>query len=495
MGLVGLLAGCSSIDEQQLLEKSVSTHLGYQPTSRLAESLAPDHDIGDNNTGFYPLSRGHDALLTRLALIENAEHSIDMQYYIYRDDETGRLLTWRLFKAAERGVRVRLLLDDMQKRSDENLAIFNAHPNIEVRLFNPHQFRSARLTSIATDFERLNRRMHNKSITADSVASIVGGRNIGNEYFSIDTGIEFGDFDMLLFGEAVEQTSEQFDVYWNSIYSVPMELIIAESTSATAKQMDQFAEETGLNEKFTSGKYDITKLPLYEQFTENDFDLLWGKAEVWYDLPQKVEDSSSELVLHLSGALANTQDKVMFISPYFVPTQIGTDQLVKAVEQGKQVTIVTNSLSSNDVFAVHGWYAKYRKQLVEGGVELWEVKDNAELDNQWSISGSKGSSLHAKVIMFDRRKIFVGSMNFDPRSLDLNTEMGVVIENAEFTNQAVSEVRLYLPQIAYQLTVENDELIWVDYENDVTYTSEPNASWYLRFGSWLAGVLPIEHQL
>nr|WP_328833141.1 phospholipase D family protein [Vibrio ulleungensis] len=493
--LVSIFSGCASIDGQQLLEKSETTHLGYQSSSALAKKLAPRHDIGDADTGFYPLSHGHDALLARLALIENAQFSLDVQYYIYRSDETGNLITWRLFEAAERGVRVRLLLDDMQKRNDEHIAHLNAHPNIEIRLFNPHQFRNARITSMATDFERLNRRMHNKSITADSVASIVGGRNVGNEYFSVNTVVDFGDFDMLLYGKAVEETSEQFDEYWNSLYAVPMELIFAGARAVTEEEMNEMAEEYGLHQKFSEGEYDITQLELYQQMSSGHFALFWGQAEVWYDLPQKVEGSSSELVLHLSGALANTQEKVMFVSPYFVPTEYGTQQMVKAVKRGKKITIITNSLASNDVFAVHGWYAKYREDLVRGGVEIWELKDNADLDNQWSITGSSTSSLHAKVIMFDRRKMFVGSMNFDPRSLDLNTEMGVLIHNAEFTDEAVSEIRQYLPEIAYQLQLEDDELVWKDHQNDQTYTQEPNAGLLLRMGAWFAGILPIEHLL
>lgn len=493
--LLSILSGCASIDGQQLLEKSETTHLGYQSSSTLSKKLAPRHDIGDADTGFYPLSHGHDALLARLALIENAQFSLDVQYYIYRSDETGNLITWRLFEAAERGVRVRLLLDDMQKRNDKHIAHLNAHPNIDIRLFNPHQFRNARITSMATDFERLNRRMHNKSITADSVASIVGGRNVGNEYFSVNTVVEFGDFDMLLYGKAVEETSEQFDEYWNSLYAVPMELIFADARAVTEEEMNEMAEEYGLHQKFSEGEYDITQLELYQEMSQGHFELFWGQAEVWYDLPQKVEDSNSELVLHLSGALANTQEKVLFVSPYFVPTEYGTQQMVKAVKRGKKITIVTNSLASNDVFAVHGWYAKYREDLVKGGVEIWELKDNADLDNQWSITGSSTSSLHAKVIMFDRKKMFVGSMNFDPRSLDLNTEMGVLIHNAEFTDEAVREIRQHLPEIAYQLQLEDDELVWKDHQNEQIYTQEPNAGLLLRMGAWFAGILPIEHLL
>ncbi|MCW8335841.1 phospholipase D-like domain-containing protein, partial [Vibrio sp. DBSS07] len=190
-------AGCASTNFSDFPDKTESYHVEYQQGSQLDDFFAQPSTFPKDYTGFYPLEKGHDALLTRLALIESAQTTLDVQYYIYRSDETSQLISWRLYEAAERGVRVRLLLDDMQKRSDKGMAYINAHPNIEIRLFNPHQYRTTRGLAFLTDFDRLNRRMHNKSLTADNIASIVGGRNIGNEYFSFESSVEFGDFDVL----------------------------------------------------------------------------------------------------------------------------------------------------------------------------------------------------------------------------------------------------------------------------------------------------------
>ncbi len=244
-GFSVLMIACSSIDTAAIENKVDSYHSGYQEGSLLDSFFKQDDFDTSTHSGFFPLKRGHDAFLARLALIESAEVSLDLQYYIYREDETGQLLTWRLYEAAQRGVKVRLLLDDFQKRSDRSLARLNAHPNIEVRLFNPNQFRSVRGVGMATDFERLNRRMHNKSLTADTVASIVGGRNVGNEYFSFSSAVEFGDLDLLLYGNTVEQIADQFDLYWNSDFAVPVEAFEPNVTARTDEEVQAWLLNPG----------------------------------------------------------------------------------------------------------------------------------------------------------------------------------------------------------------------------------------------------------
>ncbi|BBM67254.1 hypothetical protein VA249_39000 [Vibrio alfacsensis] len=272
-----MLAACSSIQPRDPSEKSTSFHFGYQEGSPLAV-LFEDYEQ-DSTTAFVPLHQGDNALLARIALIESAEKSIDLQYYIYRSDETSQLMTWRLYEAAQRGVRVRLLLDDMQKRNDLGMAELNAHPNIEIRLFNPHQYRDARVLALASDFTRLNRRMHNKSLIADSVSAIVGGRNIGNEYFSFESNVEFGDFDVILFGEAVTQTADQFDLYWNSLYSVPMEWIIPESDKVADEVIQTEVKKLRLEEKFSTGNYNFRKLDLYEDLEQGTLNLYWAQPK------------------------------------------------------------------------------------------------------------------------------------------------------------------------------------------------------------------------
>lgn len=223
--------------------------------------------------------------------------------------------------------------------------------------------------------------------------------------------------------------------------------------------------------------------------------LLWGQGELFYDLPNKPESKHSTLIDSLSEVLKQSNHSFVLISPYFVPTDAGTEMLVNAAKEGREIIIVTNSLASNDVFAVHGWYAKYRERLIRGGIQLWEVKSKAYIDKNWSWTGSSRSSLHAKAMIIDQTKLFVGSMNWDPRSALLNTEMGVLIKHPQYAEQGYQQLKQGLPIGAYQLKIVDDELVWIDHENDQVFTSEPDASIWRRFGAWFSGILPIEEQL
>ncbi len=489
------LSACSSIEYREPSEKSTTFHYGYQSDSAIALYFEPYGKDPTTETGFYPLNQGHDALLARTSLIEAAQKSLDLQYYIYRGDETSTFLTWRLYEAAKRGVRIRLLLDDMQARNDELMATMNAHPNIEIRLFNPNQFRSARLFGLATDFDRLNRRMHNKSLIADSVAAVVGGRNIGNEYFSFESAVSFGDFDILIYGEAVQQTADQFDLYWNSIYSVPMEWIVPDADRVTDEEVDQLVHELALEEKFSKGRYNFTNLDIYQEITKHRLDLYWGKGQVWFDLPDKVATHESQLISNLAELFASIEQSFVLISPYFVPTEAGTKALINAARRGVDITIITNSLASNDVFAVHGWYSKYRKELLASGIELWEVKASAKLKSKWSLTGSSKASLHAKAMLIDEKTLFVGSMNWDPRSAKLNTEMAVVIEQPEYVQSFLATLPEALNNNAYLVTLEDGNIVWNDNKTGQVYHSEPEAGVLRKVGSWFSGLLPIEDQL
>ncbi len=296
--LFTILSACSSVSLNDPSEKSTSFQLGYQGDSVLAQYFEAYGKDPKSITGFSPpLNQGHDALLARTSLIESAQKSLDLQYYIYRGDETSQLITWRLYEAAKRGVRVRLLLDDMQKRNDDVMAALNAHPNIEIRLFNPHQYRDSRWFALASDFERLNRRMHNKSLIADSVSAIVGGRNIGNEYFSFESQVEFGDFDLLLYGEAVQQTADQFDLYWNSAYAIPMEWITPDSQQITDLTIQKQVDKLQLEEKFSTGRYDFTKLDMYQALKQGNLKLYWEKQKYGLTYPIKLRPERANLLI------------------------------------------------------------------------------------------------------------------------------------------------------------------------------------------------------
>lgn len=489
------LSACSSIEHRDPSEKSTTFQYGYQSDTILAQYFEAYGKDPKTETGFYPLNQGHDALLARTSLIESAQKSLDLQYYIYRGDETSNLITWRLYEAAQRGVRVRLLLDDMQKRNDKVMAEMNAHPNIEIRLFNPHQYRSARFWGLATDFDRLNRRMHNKSLIADSVAAVVGGRNIGNEYFSFESEVSFGDFDLLLYGESVQQTADQFDLYWNSAYAIPMEWVYPDSAQITDAAIKKQVTKLQLEEKFTKGRYNFTNLDMYKELRQHKLDLYWGQGEIWFDLPDKVETHKSQLIGNLSELLKSVEHSFVLISPYFVPTETGTKALTNAAKRGVDITIITNSLASNDVFAVHGWYSKYREELLASGIDLWEVKASAKLKSKWSLTGSSRASLHAKAMLVDNKTLFVGSMNWDPRSAKLNTEMAFVIEQPEYAQSFLATLPEILNNNAYHVTLREGDIVWTDKKTGQEYDSEPEAGMWRKMGSWFSGILPIEDQL
>ncbi|KLV05134.1 cardiolipin synthetase [Photobacterium aquae] len=452
----------------------------------------------NEGTGFYPLNDGQEALLARLALIHKAEKTIDLQYYIYRDDATSSLLTYALYLAAERGVRIRILLDDMQSRNDQAMASLSSHPNIELRLFNPFENRAMRMLGFVKDFDQSNRRMHNKSFIADSAFAIVGGRNIGDEYLAANNSVDFGDFDLMLLGKAVPDVSEQFDLYWNSSPASPVESLIDEPTSISQTDIAHWKES--LNRHFKNSDYvaSFTNLPLVKALNEETLTFFWGSASVHYDLPSKVYNpAETDLMLHaLDQILTKAESSFFLVSPYFVPTQSGTDALVAAAQNGLNIIIITNSLASNDVFAVHGWYAKYRAQLLEAGIALYEVKVDPKLKKKRSWLGSSRTSLHAKTFIIDDQEIFVGSFNFDPRSAFINTEMGVLVHSPEFIDAAFSELDDNLQKSTYRLSLnEQGDILWHNDFANITYDNEPDASVWLRLGAWLASILPIENQL
>ncbi|AJR06126.1 phospholipase D family protein [Photobacterium gaetbulicola] len=487
--------GCSSTPTA---EKVPSYTIPFNSQTQLASQSLPYIKKHPELTGFYPLGDGQEAFLARLALIYGAEQSIDLQYYIYRSDSTSSLMTYALYQAAERGVRVRILLDDMQSRDDKTMARLASHPNIKIRLFNPFENRSARVFGFISDFDRLNRRMHNKALIADNAFVITGGRNIGDEYFAANTAVDFGDFDILMLGEAVTNIAVQFDTYWNSKPSTPIESLVRQGPKPTPAEIEQW--ESDLKRDFKHSQYiqSMAQLPLSNHIKNETLEFYWGKAEVHYDLPSKIySPEDTDLMLHqLSAILAQTEHELLLVSPYFVPTVQGTNALTQAAKDGIDVTIITNSLASNDVFAVHGWYAKYRESLLAGGVKLYEVKVDPSLKKKRSWMGSSRTSLHAKTFIIDRKDLFVGSFNFDPRSAFLNTEMGVLIESEEFGELVYQGVDRNLKKNTYRLALDKDgNLEWHNDLSGIIIHSEPDASLWLRFSAWLAGLLPIENQL
>ncbi|WP_076416832.1 phospholipase D family protein [Shewanella sp. UCD-KL12] len=491
-----LLSACSSAPVQT--DKSTSFRLSPKVDSPLANYVEPLVRQHPGKAGVIPLVNGLDAFIGRLALIKSANTSIDLQYYIYRSDDTGKLLLWHLLDAAERGVRVRILLDDLTtKRLDQGLINIASHPNIEVQLFNPSFSRGLRGIEFLTGFSRMNRRMHNKSLTVDNSATIVGGRNIGNEYFSNNEEVDFGDFDLMVIGDAVDEVSKQFDQYWNADVSYPIEAL--NTGMLPNEDLAKLGSLLELErEAFESNEY-VSRLKLsqlLQQIQDNSLNWYWGESEVVFDPPKKARKQAKEewLLADLSKFLSKAEKEVLIVSPYFVPTREGTKSLVQAAGLGIDITIITNSLAATDVLAVHAGYQGYRQSLLEAGIELYEVKaDPKKKPKSWSVSSR--SSLHAKTFIIDSESIFVGSFNFDPRSAHINTEMGIMFHNASFSNEVVVGLKNSLPETAYKLGLEDNELIWLDEEKGITIYAEPDAGFWRKFMADFLALFPIESQL
>ena len=411
-------------------------------------------------SGFRPLRNGVDALLARMVLAEAAERSLDVQYYIWHDDLTGRLFANALLRAADRGVRVRVILDDVGARAnDETLLHLDAHANIEIRLFNPVASRSFRSLGMLADFSRVNRRMHNKAFIADNQRAILGGRNIGDEYFEAQSEVAFGDLDVLTVGPGVSDVSESFDRFWNAPVSIPVSALLGRS-GETAGLDALRAELAAFVETQRDSPY-VTQATarLAEKMAAAGEGFYWGKAHLLYDDPAKVTQSPEVTEGHLLPQFADlgsqVQNELLIVSPYFIPGEAGVAWLRGLVNRGVRVTVLTNSLAATDVGAVHAGYQRYRQALLEAGVRLYELKPEAiEYERakrgKGGISGSR-ASLHAKTFVFDRRAVFIGSLNLDPRSIRLNTEIGVVCESAPLAEELAGTLERNLDKIAWRL--------------------------------------------
>jgi cardiolipin synthase C len=416
-------------------------------------------------------------------------------------------------------VRVRLLLDDIgTAANDADLLMIDAHPGIEVRLFNPLAMRGARTLGLLAEFERTNRRMHNKSFTADNRMGIVGGRNVGDEYFAAREDVEMRDFDVIAIGPVVAQVSAAFDLYWNSAMAYPIEALARGKPDAQAVVQAR-AQLHAFVESQKDGPYAqaLLRSPLAVRLRAHDVDYFWGDARMAYDDPQKIAAAPSEQETHLQAKLrsevAPPASELLILSPYFVPGDAGVASLRQLRQRGVKVQVVTNSLASTDVVSVHSGYQRYRKPLLEAGVELYELKPSAaqrqdaaakRADTTHGTSGSSRAALHAKTLVADRRTLFVGSMNLDPRSLFLNTEIGVILEMPEMARAFVQRLDADLRGSAYRLALSPEgaagssrRVEWIALEGgrEVRYATDPGASFWRRLGAGLLSLLPIESQL
>lgn len=517
--LISLAIGCATLRPNVAKQPSTALPPAVDtPSARYVESEQAKHQ--DDQSGFRLLTLSTNALMSRLTLADHAEHSLDLQYYIFQNDATGRLIAQHLLKAADRGVRVRLLLDDINVA--DSIAMFDAldaHENIEVRLFNPFNTRDPNLVSKVTqmllDWRRLNRRMHNKSFIADNKIAIIGGRNIGDDYFNASKDNNYRDLDLLAIGPTVQAASRTFDDYWNNEAAYPVTAF--PNKHDTSYDLAKLRVELNQDaRKFAESDYAQAVLDDLPNGATADRkgQWFWGPAILVADQPEKVSEGNDAPNLRIGPQVKTIIDaakaEVLLTSPYFVPGADDEQDFIALAQRGVAVKVLTNSLASTDQAAAHEGYADHRRALLAGGVQLFELKPVVGIKQSATELGtSSGLSLHAKSFVVDRRYVFVGSMNMDQRSKLLNTEMGLIVDSPPLA-EAVRQffVTATDPENSYQVLLgsqgsdkggngSSSGMHWQTTENgkSVDYPVEPAASFGKRVKVMLMRLLPIDSLL
>lgn len=483
----------------QALQASAATPLG-----RIALTASGPRN---EDSGVVPLIAGPDAFAARVALIRAAVEALDVQYYIWQRDATGLILLDELRRAAERGVRIRLLLDDNGIHGlDADLAALDALPDVEVRLFNPFILRRPKVLGYVFDFVRLNRRMHNKSLTADGALSILGGRNIGDIYFAFGEGVHYLDTDVLVAGPAAAALGADFDRYWASGSAYPADRILPAPEAAMSARLIDDADAAA---KSPEGRIYAERLAgsnLVNAILAGTQPFEWTRVTLVSDDPAKglgKAEVNDLLFPQLMALLSQPGRSVDLVSAYFVPGRRFADSLRQLARAGTRVRILTNSQAATDVIVVHSAYVKYRTDLLRAGVELFELKpgfapDPEQEDESAGIGGSSRSSLHSKTMAVDGREIFIGSFNFDPRSFALNTEMGVLIESPPLAAGLAEAFATTYGDASYRLILDAEEtLLWEETVAGevIRHRAEPGTTALSRLFLALLGLLPIERLL
>ena len=454
------------------------------------------------------------SLDARVALANKARYSLDVQYYLVQNDRTGRLLLRNLRDAALRGVRVRLLVDDLYTTGGDPLfRSLAAFPNVEVRLFNPfccgRQSLLAKYTTSLADFGRLNHRMHNKLFIADGAIAIAGGRNIADEYFMRSAAENFVDMDAVVVGSVVTQLSSIFDIYWNSPQVYPVEAIIASDLDREQlrQSFDHLVDDGEQMMTLTLPPSDILGYgPIRDDLDAGRLGLVWGTANAYADSPAKVTATSDEMARSMSVSM-NVMDLVMasrtdvvISSPYFIPGSMGVHAFDELGKRNVKVTVLTNSLASNDEPLVHTGYARYRAELLKTGVDLYELSPTRIQHNKrLMLPGASLGRLHAKTAVIDRSIVFIGSMNLDPRSASKNTELGIIAVCPQLAKEIIRVIHISKLQSAYRLRFGPDgqslEWLTMDDDGDVVLTEEPDVTPFMRLQNMLLAPFVPEQQL
>ena len=506
-GLALLLQGCASLAE---LQKVPGTAIPAAPDNPLARLLPADLAPG-TGSAFRPLAFSSYAMDARLTLIGAARQSLDIQYYLLADDLTGRAFLRAVRDAARRGVRVRILVDDLYTAANDRLLQgIAAYPNVEVRLFNP--FPAGRALTITrwglslADLVRLNHRMHNKLFIADGLFAIAGGRNIADEYFFRSPRGNFIDFDLLVAGDAVPELAATFDRYWNSRHVYTLDALEPDAPKAEARR-EEFERLTASAESLfgpiMAGARDFLNYgPLSRDMANPPLKMLRGKIEVVADNPEKVSGASASgtdattVISHVTEAIGHARDHVLLASPYFVPGKTALEGLYKVRRKGVPVTLVTNTMASNDEPFVSAAYARHRREMLQMGVQIYEVSPrilhmDATFDDSFgSMLGQSTGRLHAKMMVIDHQTTVVGSMNLDFRSSRANTELGLFVDSPELAADVTSLVDELRSVGTYRMRLggaSGRDVQWVDDEPDgeKVYEAEPEISLSTLIEVWL----------
>lgn len=497
-----LLSACSPTVNWNY-PRTPSTAFAQPQTTTVGALFQEAADQHPGLSGFNLARQGGPAFMARLAMADLAEKTLDAQYYIWDGDTTGQILGDRLMRAADRGVRVRVLIDDNYRtqKTDFAVAALDAHPNIEIRFFNPVTNRGWRMMSIVGDFSRVNHRMHNKLLVMDNAVGIVGGRNIADVYFGVRADYNYRDLDVLTAGPIVSELSASFDLFWNSEWAIPVSAVVKKQPS----EAELRTAMTQLAAKVAATGYPY---PIYENVTDLRARLvqirdqfIWAPGHVFVENPARVTTTDTGVIrAALAQRVDAVQRELLIESPYFVLSERGIERARQLTARGAKVRVLTNSAISNDVLPAHAGYANTRKELLKAGIELYELRPDSNMKRQWSVvAGSAGAALHAKSLVFDRQSVFIGSFNLDPRSSTLNTEIGVIIDSAEIAGQ-VGELmdEGVTSGSAYHVTLDRDgDLVWT-VENEgktVEYHKDPRTSFWQRLVIGVVRLLPIQKEL
>jgi len=518
---VAILSGCASLPPGSNFPKIASSAFAHPEETRLGRAFDNTGSEHGGTSGFRIIPVGADGFLIRMQMINAAERTIDLQYFIFHGDDTGRLLTGGVLHAADRGVRVRILIDDGETNAgDEQLTALEAHPSIELRIFNPFAYRGhsslARSAEFALNASRLDYRMHSKLFVVDNATAVLGGRNIGDQYFQIDPDSQFADDDVFAAGPIAKQLSATFDEFWNSALAIPAEALAGgKSSHATLNEHRAVLKEERRQSKAEGIDYvaRIASGEPFDQIVSGHLPLIWAHAQVVSDSPDKKKVENGSMVGRLMNrtvaeATSAVHSELLMVTPYLIPGKEGMQLFKDLRQRNVRVRILTSSLESATGLLAQSGYMPYRRPLLEEGVELYEIRSllgNARGSGQTTAMSRYGNySLHAKLFVFDRQRLFIGSMNFDQRSMHLNTEIGLIIDSPELAQQIATRFEAMVQTVnSYALawrasdTGRASGLVWRTQEGSqiVEYEVEPARSGWQRFEAEFLSHLPLDSEL